>query len=157
MSEVKMRPMNEEEYLAWKEPSFKRYVAEKVRKNGIDEASATEIAKGDFERSMPDGLKTEGSFFYTLYDDDSENLGMLWWGLRGAEDNRLAWLLEIWLPESARRKGVGKQAMKLFEIDAREKGAKRMGLHVFGDNTSAITLYEKSGFETTDLVMHKTL
>lgn len=153
--EVKMRPMSKVEYEAWKGPSIERYVADKVRMNGVERAAALEIAKKDFERSMGDGLNTKNSFIYTLYSEEFENLGMLWWGLRGDEGNHLAWLLEIWLSEDARGKGVGKQAMKLFEVDAKEKGAKRLGLHVFGDNEAAIGLYEKSGYTTADLVMYK--
>lgn len=53
--------------------------------------------------------------------------------------------------------GYGKQAMKETEIIAKELGMNKIGLHVFGHNKVARGLYEKLGYEITNIKMVKSI
>jgi len=47
--------------------------------------------------------------------------------------------------------------MLLLETEMKARGVKRVGLHVFGFNMTAINLYESLAFETTNRQMEKEL
>jgi ribosomal protein S18 acetylase RimI-like enzyme len=66
-------------------------------------------------------------------------------------------ILELYVEESQRGKGYGKQIMLLIEEKARELGLKAIGLHVFGSNKIAQNLYKAVGYEVTSVNMSKTL
>jgi ribosomal protein S18 acetylase RimI-like enzyme len=59
--------------------------------------------------------------------------------------------------ENQRGKGYGKQAMLMIEEKARELGLNSIGLHVFGSNKVARSLYEAVGYEVTSVNMSKKL
>ena len=52
---------------------------------------------------------------------------------------------------------LGRKAMEAAEQWAREQGATRMALNVFGDNVVAQSLYRRFGFEVTSVNMAKNL
>lgn len=47
--------------------------------------------------------------------------------------------------------------IEIETIARQELGMKKIGLHVFGHNKVARGLYEKLGYETTNVVMAKTI
>ncbi len=47
--------------------------------------------------------------------------------------------------------------MKELEVIAKELGMKKIGLHVFGHNKVARGLYEKLGYEITNINMIKSI
>jgi len=47
--------------------------------------------------------------------------------------------------------------MEALEQKALSLGVDRIGLHVFGHNVRASSLYRKMGYEVTDLTMYKEL
>ena len=47
--------------------------------------------------------------------------------------------------------------MQLVEIETRKLGCISIGLHVFGHIAAAVALYEKSGFQATNITMKKDL
>ncbi|KAB2854509.1 MAG: GNAT family N-acetyltransferase, partial [Anaerolineae bacterium] len=49
------------------------------------------------------------------------------------------------------------QAMLALEDEVKKVGLDSIGLHVFGHNQSAYALYQKIGYETTNIVMAKKL
>ncbi|MFJ5762867.1 GNAT family N-acetyltransferase [Neobacillus sp. NPDC093182] len=51
--------------------------------------------------------------------------------------------------------GYGKEAMKKIEIVGQKLGMKKIGLHVFGHNKVARGLYDKLGYQTTNVLMEK--
>ena len=64
-------------------------------------------------------------------------------GLRGDE----AWIGGIGVVSAARRSGVGEALMRALHEQARERGVRRIWLEVIVENTGALALYEKLGYE----------
>lgn len=60
-----------------------------------------------------------------------------------------AFIDELYLAESFRNKGIGKQLMEHVEIEAKQLGYRALYLEVEEDNSQAKKLYEQMGFEAT--------
>ena len=73
------------------------------------------------------------------------------------EGVRLAYVCDLLIDEGYRRQGYGTQAMRAVEQEVRALGIDRIALHVFGHNHPARALYEKVGYEETNLHMAKNL
>jgi len=68
-----------------------------------------------------------------------------------------AYILNVYVTEGHRGKGLGHLLMSRAEDWARERNYTSIGLSVAAHNISAITLYEKLGYETETLRMFKDL
>ncbi|MFA6237462.1 MAG: GNAT family N-acetyltransferase [Bacteriovorax sp.] len=147
--------MSETEYANWCIESMGTYKSE-IIKSGMSESEAEKKTTEDFKRLLPEGLLSKDQYLFSI-KEDGRMAGILWFGVRGAEDNRKAFIYDINLYESERGKGFGKKAMLLLESEVKKLGLKHIGLHVFGHNTIARTLYEKLGYETTNVNMEKKL
>ena len=82
---------------------------------------------------------------------------MLWISSRDSGVGQSLWIYDIIVHEQFRRRGYARRILKLAEDRARELGAARVELHVFGHNHAARTLYEKTGYEVSSIVMVKQL
>jgi GNAT superfamily N-acetyltransferase len=74
---------------------------------------------------------------------DGEPVGLGNLGLRGED----AWIGGVGVVASARRSGVGEVLMRALHEEARERGVQHVWLEVIVENTGALTLYEKLGYE----------
>ena len=74
---------------------------------------------------------------------DGEPVGLGDLGLRGED----AWIGGVGVVTSARRSGVGEALMRGLHEQARERGVRRVWLEVIVENTGALALYEKLGYE----------
>ncbi|MDD4972858.1 MAG: GNAT family N-acetyltransferase [Bacteriovorax sp.] len=153
---MKLYPLSQAEYEFWKERSVREYKLENMRANGLTEKEADEKATADFNRYLPDGMKSIDQYIYTMKDSD-ELVGFLWFCERGSADNRKAYVLDIIIEEPKRGLGYGKKSMLLLEEKVKAMGLKHIGLHVFGHNQRAIGLYQSLNYQTTNLVMEKEL
>jgi GNAT superfamily N-acetyltransferase len=73
----------------------------------------------------------------------AEPVGLGNLGLRGED----AWIGGIGVVSTARRSGVGEALMRALHEQARERGVRRIWLEVIVENTGALALYEKLGYE----------
>jgi ribosomal protein S18 acetylase RimI-like enzyme len=157
MNKLKIRPMTEPEYLAWREYSGKNYAAEK-EKEGLSPEDARAESEKSFARHLPQGRDTPNYYLYTVVAAGSEEqVGILWWGVQKQGSKSVAWIYDIEMQPAHRGKGYGRATMELAQADAKAKGYDRLGLHVFGHNKAARSLYESLGFEATNVVMYKDL
>jgi GNAT superfamily N-acetyltransferase len=74
---------------------------------------------------------------------DGEPVGLGNLGLRGED----AWIGGIGVVAGARRSGVGEALMRALHEEARQRGVRRVWLEVIVENTGALSLYEKLGYE----------
>ena len=148
--------MTEDEFSVWCKKSIENYRDENI-KNGLTFDEAQKKSDDDFSRLLPMGEKSADQYLFTIKENNSKWIGTLWFGVRGAADNRKAFIYDIVLNDDTRGKGYGKQAMNLLEIEVKKIGLRHIGLHVFGHNQIARNLYEKMGYVTTNVNMEKTL
>ena len=74
---------------------------------------------------------------------DDEPVGLVNLGVR----ERDAWIGGVGVVASARRAGVGEVLMRAVHEEARSRGVERVWLEVIVENTGALALYEKLGYE----------
>lgn len=150
-----IRPITEEEFTTWRKGSFENYAAEKT-KEGLSGEDARAEAEASFNKLLPEGSKSKGHHIYSVVNDGAV-IGTLWWGISKQGKAEVPWIYDIMLEPGSRGKGLGRRVMEWAEKDVRSKGFAKLGLHVFGHNKVARSLYESLGFETTNLVMYKKL
>ncbi len=143
------------EYQEWSRASKENYKNENI-KNGLTLEEAERKTDEDFERLLPLGLESKDQYIFSIFSDE-ELIGTLWFGVRGALNNRKAFIYDIVLDEKHRGKGYGQSAMTLLEMEVKKLGLKHIGLHVFGHNKVARAVYEKLGYEVTNLNLEKVL
>lgn len=148
-----LRLLTSEEYDKYLEKSIKNYADELVKSGISDEEKSISVSKKTFFSLLPDGLKTKGNYLYFAYYQE-ELVGFIWYGFRNKEQ---AFIYDFYIEENMRRKGFGKMVITACEEDARKKGAKAIGLHVFGHNKAAIALYESLDYIPTSIQMKKEL
>ena len=150
--------MREDEWPAFVEVGKRQYAADMVENGGMTPQAAAEKAEQDFAGLLPEGLATEGHFIYAIEDAETGSpVGRLWFAVREVWGESVAFLYDVYLEESVRGRGLGKQAMLLLEEEARARGLTRVSLNVFGGNTVARSLYRALGYAENAVWMSKAL
>ena len=151
----KLIPMTQTEFEAFLAHAIPEYASDHVRTGHWTEAESLEKSRKEFEEVLPQGLNTENNFLYTLVDDN-EAVGLIWLNVK-THPSKSGFIYDVFVEERFRGKGYGKRLMLLLEEKAREMELKSLSLHVFGSNHVARKLYETIGYETTNVMMSKTL
>ena len=128
------------------------YVHQLVAFAGMDEAAAREKSARDHASLFPGGRVKDDHF--ALVVEGAEPIG---WVVYAVRPDAKAWLYDIELYESARGKGHGREAMRLFEDHARARGAREVVLNVWAGNEVARSLYRKTGYSEQSVWMTKPL
>lgn len=152
----KLIPMTQPEYDAFLERLIPEYAADNVRAGYWDESEALEKSREETGKLLPQGLRSENHYLFTLYDGD-QAVGIIWLKANVDRPVKSGFIFDVEIKEEFRGKGYGKQIMLLIEDKARELGLKSIGLHVFAYNTVAKKLYEGIGYETSSMNMIKKL
>ena len=148
--------MKEEEFQKYAMNSAAEYARDKVASGNWHPDEALMRAEQEFQNELPKGLNTENQYLYSLEDSGTgQNVGMIWFMLDIKRPIPVAFIFDFVIFEPFRRKGYGSKALKSAEQKVGKLGAKRMELHVFAFNTSARALYEKAGYQVTNLNMAK--
>lgn len=150
---ITLQIMNSTEYEQYLTHAIKEYAAEHVKAGRWTEEEAVGKAAKEYEQLLPEGENTPNHKLFTIRAND-EAVGMIWLGLR---PNNKGFIYDIKIQEEHQGRGFGKQAMKEIEKIGKELGLKSIGLHVFGHNEVARSLYEKLGYEITNIKMEKVL
>lgn len=92
-----------------------------------------------------DELRATAEFVpFTAVADDGSVVGHIELVLTGADSARMARVL---VDPAQRGRGLGEKLVRAVIAEAQERGIRSLTLFVFPDNTPAVTLYEKLGFE----------
>ena len=157
---IKLRQQTVDEYDSWSKKSRETYTNENI-KNGLSPKEAQQKTDDDFNRLLPEGRQSSGQYLFTIVNEISstnvETIGTLWFGVRGSEVYKKAFIYDIIIDEQYRSKGYGQQAMNLLESEVKKLGLRHIGLHVFGHNTAARAVYEKLGYVMTNLNLEKVI
>ena len=155
---LKLIPMAQDIYDAYIENLLKDYSQEHVKTGNWKPEEALERAREQIAQLLPDGLQSENQYLYSLHDDEiGENVGVLWFAAREQGNTPEAFIYDIVIYETYRRRGYASSALEVMEAKVLELGIRKISLHVFGHNSPAISLYEKIGFQPTNIMMSKEL
>ncbi|MCS5731655.1 GNAT family N-acetyltransferase [Herbiconiux moechotypicola] len=153
---VRVEDLAEAELGAFIARSNAEYIRERVEA-GDSLDYARQRAREANEQYFPGGAPAPGHRVLAVIDDDGAAVGWLWLGPFSAEHPADWWVFDIEIEAERRGRGLGRAAMLLAEEVAREGGATRLGLNVFGHNTVAQHLYSTLGYGVTAINMSKPL
>ncbi|PCE16387.1 hypothetical protein AUC47_00620 [Microbacterium sp. SZ1] len=148
-STVQVEPMTAERYPSFAAASESAFAEELAASGRYSLEDARVESHRQMAQELSDGVATEGQELFTA-TVDGEEVGILWVGLRSRGGRPHAFILDIEVAESQRRKGYGRELMLAAEQVARDHGANSVGLHVFGANAGAIALYEGLGYRRVE-------
>ncbi len=149
-------PLPESDFADYWRYAVDTWMRDMIKSGLIDKNITTEEAETEVHKFLPQGMNTPGHYFFNVVDN-RENVGKVWIGIRTKGGTVEAFLWDIVIEEKHRGKGYGKDAMKLMEDFAREKGAKKIALNVFAYNDVARNLYRKTGYAESAITMIKNL
>jgi GNAT superfamily N-acetyltransferase len=150
--------MTELEYAAYLDFTIPEYALEHTAAGNWRPDEALEKARQSYQELLPQGIHTPDQYLYTLIEQKSgEKVGLTWLAVLKNVNQTKAWVYDLLIYPEQRRKGYGEQTMRLLEAQARQLGAARIELHVFGSNAVARRLYERVGYHEVDVVMAKNL
>lgn len=155
---LRLRPLRDDELPGYIEHGREAYAHELESQAGLTADAARTKMEADWARLLPDGKPPAGNYLYALEDENGERVGDLWWAERpndAGETSGFVYNIEVW-PEF-RGRGYGKEAMALFEEDARTHGITQFNLTVLGGNEVARSLYRSIGYRERAVFMAKDL
>jgi RimJ/RimL family protein N-acetyltransferase len=155
MANVRLEPMTQPAYEAWRGRSVAEYAAENVRSGRWTEDEAKAKSEEEFRSLLPNGLATPGHFLWTVRADDDSAVGILW----VATDRRpgQAFIYDIKMDAHRRGEGFGTATLLALDDWSRANGISTIGLHVFAHNEGAWRLYKRMGYVETNIQMTKQL
>ncbi|WP_154606391.1 GNAT family N-acetyltransferase [Arthrobacter sp. AQ5-05] len=152
---LSLRPMTAEQLQDWLLWCLEDYAQDRMRSGESAELARANSA-ADNAKYFPDGEPAEGHLVNELVAD-GEVVGFLWIGPESTARDGAWWVWDIGVHSQHRGQGFGRAAMLLAEAEAKRRGGKELGLHVFGFSTVARTLYDSLGYLPTSITMAKTL
>lgn len=151
---VALEPMAADRFVDWNERLVAHYAQEKVESGNWPAEGALERAAKENAELLSQGVETPAhDLFIGLVD--GQEIGVLWLFTDPALTVTETFIYDIEVAEQHRGKGYGRGLLEAGERWCVEHGITMLRLHVFGSNTTAIGLYETSGFEVTNLNMAK--
>jgi ribosomal protein S18 acetylase RimI-like enzyme len=146
---VQLRPIEDEEFVAWLPRLQEEYSQDLVRDYGMaaDKARAQAVAEID-------GHRPAGHSVFVI-EVDAEPVGHLWLSERRGDYEPTLSVYDVDIDEPYRGRGYGRAAMLFAEEEARRRGLTRIALHVGARNDVARNLYRSLGFEEHEVAMSK--
>ena len=148
--------MDEASFREYRSHLVPDYAADKVRAGVWSAEEAEERAAKELDGLLADGTLTRDHYIYAVRDESvPAEVGMVWISPRDSGAGRALWIYDIIVHDEFRRRGYASRILNQVENKARELGARRVELHVFGHNQGARALYENLGYTPTSIVMAK--
>ncbi len=139
--------MDETFYQSFLQRSIPEFANENIKAGYWKTSAALQKSEALFNNLLPDGVETEGHHLFQIVDEESHlNVGVIWFAEVENDDQRAAFLYDLYIDEPYRSHGYGKWAMQAIETKIEELGIRSISLHVFADNHIAKRLYQKLGY-----------
>jgi ribosomal protein S18 acetylase RimI-like enzyme len=158
MAELRLRPMTEVEFEAYRRRAISGYAEAHVSAGSWSAEEAEERAAEEFRQLLPAGVATDEMLLYMAEAGGGEVVGLVWLCLktpRGGDE--FAWIYDIEVVEEHRGKGYGRALLAAAEAELRRRGVRAVALNVFGPNVVAQRLYATSGYELMSQQLRKEL
>ena len=153
---VSLIKMNEDDYAKYLELAIPAYAKDNVDSGRWDESEAIERSQKAQDTLLPDGVATKDNYLFTIVESlTGINVGHIWVKLEENIRLKSAFIYDIEIYETERRKGYAKSALAVIEKIVTDLGASSLGLHVFKQNSAAIALYNSIGYQTVSHNMQK--
>ncbi len=149
--------MKASEYAAWLEESIAGYAADKVASGQWSQDESLELSRKENAELLPHGLETPENHLFTIVDAQAVAVGMLWFAVKTKFDAKIAYVYDVSVRPERQREGHALRAFGALEDEVRRLGLAGIALHVFGHNAGARALYERLGFEPTNISLFKRL
>ncbi|EON70635.1 GNAT family N-acetyltransferase [Lysinibacillus sphaericus] len=150
---ITLKPMNQEEFKQYISYAIEDYAKDKIASGNWSEDEAIDLSKKSFDQLLPKDEKTKNNHLFSIFHNDIL-VGMIWISQKATNPNE-GFIYDFVIFEQCQGQGYGKKAMKEAETIAKELGMNKIGLNVFGHNKIARGLYEKMGYEITNIAMAK--
>lgn len=149
---VLLRPITDNEYPSWMERAAASFAAGVGPARGLTPDEALALAYEQTENLLPEGPATDQQLIWIAVADD-EPVGSLWISTK----SNVPFIYGIEVDHAQRGKGYGRAIMLAGEEECRLLGHTQLDLNVFGDNTTAIALYDSLGYTVISQQMRKAL
>jgi len=155
---VTLVDMTPGEFRGFLERSIPDYAQALARSGRWAAANALERARAEYAQLLPNGVETPNHYLRTVHDAGVDGrVGEVWYAFQQQESWPQLFLHWIGIDEPYRRRGYASEVLRQLELEAGRRGAVRIALHVFGDNATARTFYERMGYQATNILMAKRL
>lgn len=152
--DVILNPMSQDEFEVFLVQTTKQYADENIEAGYWLCTEAMERSIAAHQKLLPNGISTEGHYFFSARDTQSKiPVGYIWLSVDKSVSIPSGFIFALLIYEQFRGRGYGKMMMKAIEVKAAELGLMRLMLHVFAQNKIAIRLYEDAGYGITSLNM----
>jgi GNAT superfamily N-acetyltransferase len=141
--ELDLRPMSQEEFDSFLDDSVEGYIVE-LTSAGMSPGAARAMGEQQMAELIPAGLESPGQHFFTGWVGGTP-VGTLWL----STERPMAFVYDIVVLESQRRRGYGEALMNAGARWCRDRGHPALGLNVFAHNPGARALYDKLGYHVT--------
>src|SRR3954454_25348547 len=122
MADVRLEPMTDVEYRAFRETAEDDYARQITESGAMSWEAAVEKASEDFAKQLPNGPRSPDQHFTTAFDGDTA-VGLFWLRIETTPDLRRAFVNDVVVYEEFRRQGYGRAIMLAGEELARSLGA----------------------------------
>lgn len=143
---VRLRTMTAPEYDSWFAGQVETYARER-QEAGEPGQAALANARETFAGLLPDGLASPEQHLFVGLEGETV-VGHLWVG----SNRPTHWVYDVVVRPSQRRQGLGAGLMRSGARWSHASGAAAIGLNVFGHNSGARALYDRLGYEVTEVV-----
>lgn len=156
---VTLEPLTQQQWQSILQQRIPEYAKEQARAGRWSEEEALQEAAAEFRKLLPEGVDTAMNHVHGIIDRISgETAGYLWYVERKKAGKPNVFLCDLRIFEAYRRRGLATAALlALEEIVQKEHNARRIELHVFGNNLPARALYSSCEYEETNVLMAKEL
>jgi ribosomal protein S18 acetylase RimI-like enzyme len=147
--------MSENDFAPYLEYSTIEYAKEKQMNGTWPADRALMNARAEISRLLPQGYATPNHKFLSLVDGSGTKVGIFW--LHISPERKEAFIYDFEILEAYRDHGIGQMAMQTLFAYCRALGIVKISLHVFANNERAYHVYQKLGYQATDINMSKLL
>lgn len=138
---VTFRPFTKEEFYRFEEWEIEAYADALIKSKTESKEDALCVSAEELEDMLPDGLDTDGNFFFTAVNGDGEEVGFIWYS---ETDEDEIFLSELFVYETFRNQGFEDAILRELENSCK---ASLISLHVFDNDKESLRLYKKAGYE----------
>lgn len=153
---VRFERMTQNQYLKFRAWEIEEYANAIIAAEGFSRREALLESEKQFTGLLSSGRSSKDHFLWMIVVDGVA-VGTLWFGLRGSKENRSGFIFSIRILDPFQGKGYGKLTLRKIEELCRKHKIKALKLHVFVNNTVAVGMYEKFGFQPTNFRMSKAI